>query len=88
MLRLSEDQKKNHTLIACNRYGARYLIAGIGGLVVGQFNVAPGVAVSPLAVAFLVGYAVDVFFAFLEGLLQMFKRGPGPTGAQGTTASK
>jgi hypothetical protein len=31
----------------------------------------------PFALAFLVGYAVDVFFTFLEGLLQMFKRNPG-----------
>src|ERR1043165_1455768 len=34
-------------------------------LVVGQFNVAQGVAISPFAVAFLVGYAVDIFLPFL-----------------------
>jgi hypothetical protein len=27
-----------------------------------------------LAIAFLVGYAVDVFFAFLEGTIQKFTR--------------
>ena len=31
-------------------------------------------SVPPLAIAFLVGYAVDVFFAFLEGLLQAFTK--------------
>jgi hypothetical protein len=51
---------------------ARFLIAGIGGAVVGLFNnfsIAQGPSIPPLAIAFLVGYAVDVFFAFLENLL-------------------
>jgi hypothetical protein len=29
---------------------------------------------SPLAIAFMVGYAVDVFFSFLETLIQTFRR--------------
>jgi hypothetical protein len=82
LLRSYEDQIKNRTLIGGDRHISRFLIAGIGGLVVGLFNVTQGVTISPFAVAFLVGYAVDVFFAFLEGLLQMFKRGPGPPGPQ------
>jgi hypothetical protein len=81
LLRSYEDQIKNRTLSAGDRHVSRFLIAGIGGLVVGLFNVTQGVSISPFAVAFLVGYAVDVFFAFLEGLLQMFKR---PAGAAGT----
>jgi hypothetical protein len=54
---------------------ARFLIAGIGGAVVGLFNNfsitqgPQGPSIPPLAIAFLVGYAVDVFFAFLENLL-------------------
>jgi len=74
LLRLYDDQMRNRTFIPTDKHVARFLIAGIGGLVVGQFNVTPGVAISPFAVAFLVGYAVDLFFAFLDGLLQMFKR--------------
>jgi hypothetical protein len=85
---LYEDQIKNRTFIAGDRHIARYLIAGIGGLVVGQFNVTSGAAISPFAVAFLVGYAADVFFAFLEGLLQMFKRGPGAPGGQSSPANQ
>jgi hypothetical protein len=79
LLRSYEQQSKNRTLVAGEKPIARLLIAGIGGLVVGQFNnVTQGINVTPFAVAFLVGYAVDVFFTFLEGLLQMFiKRGPG-----------
>lgn len=83
LLRLHEDQIKNHTLADGDRHVARFLIAGIGGLVVGQFNnFTQGVTIPPLAIAFLVGYAADLFFNFLETLLQMFKRGPGNTGTQ------
>jgi hypothetical protein len=54
----------------------RFPIAFIGGIVVGLFNftLAQGASISPLAIAFLVGYAVDVFFAFLEGLLKQFTK--------------
>jgi hypothetical protein len=84
LLRSYEEQSKNRTLVAGEKPIARLMIAGIGGLVVGQFNnVAQGITISPFAEAFLVGYAVDVFFAFLEGLLQMFRRSPGNPGAQG-----
>jgi hypothetical protein len=81
LLRSYEQQSKNRTLVTGEKPIARLLIASIGGLVVGQFNdVTQGINITPFAVAFLVGYAVDVFFTFLEGLLQMFiKRGPGNT---------
>jgi hypothetical protein len=83
LLRLYEDQIKTRTLIPADRHTARFLIAGIGGLVVGLFNnVSEGITISPFALAFLVGYAVDVFFAFLEGLLQMFRRNPANPGSQ------
>jgi hypothetical protein len=32
------------------------------------------VSVSPLAIAFLAGYAVDVFFTFLESLIQTLSK--------------
>jgi hypothetical protein len=41
---------------------ARFLIAGIGGAVVGlsnNFTITQGASIPPLAIAFLVGYAVD-----------------------------
>jgi hypothetical protein len=86
LLRLFEEQIKNRTFIA-DGHRARFLIAGIGGLVIGLFtnvNVAQGTSLSPLALAFLVGYAVDVFFSFLEGLLRAFGRAP----ATGTPAAE
>jgi hypothetical protein len=84
LLRLYEDQINSRTFVGGNRHVSRFLIAGIGGVVVGQFNVTQGVTITPFAVAFLVGYAADAFFAFLDGSLQMFKRSPGNPGAQGT----
>jgi len=50
----------------------RFYIAGIGGAVVGIFNDLFGEhpSISPLALAFLVGYATDIFFSFLEGATQ------------------
>jgi hypothetical protein len=76
LLRLFEEQIRKRTFIA-DTHAARFFIAAIGGLVVGlfnNFNVAEGGSLSPLGLAFLVGYAVDVFFSFLEGLLQAFGR--------------
>jgi hypothetical protein len=69
---------------------ARFLIAAIGGGVVGLFNnftIGQGASIPPLAIAFLVGYAVDVFFAFLEGMLQTLTKksasSPSPTPSSG-----
>jgi hypothetical protein len=72
---------------------ARFLIAAIGGAVCGlfnNFNLNEMVSIPPLAIAFLVGYAVDVFFSFLERLLQNFARrsDAAPDAKQGNTASK
>jgi hypothetical protein len=77
LLRTFEDQMSNRTFIPSAANSARFLIAAIGGAVVGLFNnftVTGQASVPPLALAFLVGYAVDVFFAFLEGLLKAFTR--------------
>jgi hypothetical protein len=56
---------------------ARFIIAAIGGAVVGlfsNFTAGQGFKASPLALAFLVGYAVDVFYSFLETLIQSFTK--------------
>ena len=52
---------------------ARFIIAGIGGGVIGSLNnfmVDQGLTLSPLALAFLIGYAADIFFSLLEGTMQ------------------
>ena len=77
LLRSFEQQMSTRTFVPSEANSARFLIAAIGGAVVGLFNnfsITQGASISPLAIAFLVGYAVDVFFAFLDGLLQTFTR--------------
>jgi hypothetical protein len=89
LLRTFEQQMSTRTFTPSVANSARFLIAAIGGGVVGLFNnftITQGASVPPLAIAFLVGYAVDVFFAFLEGLLQAFTKNnsasPPPSGAK------
>jgi hypothetical protein len=84
LLRSFEQDMKNKTFIPSPANSARFLIAGIGGGVVGLFNnftLSQGASIPPLAVAFLVGYAVDVFFSFLESMLQAFTRSRSSVGA-------
>ena len=48
----------------------RFVIAAIAGGVVGLFNnfgTSQAAALSPLAIAFVAGYAVDVFFSLIDG---------------------
>ena len=69
ILRRIENQLRSSTLMG-EAHSARFMTAAIAGAVVGFFNFGQGISVSPLAIAFLAGYAVDVFFTFLEGLIQ------------------
>jgi len=91
LLRNFEQQMTAGTFIPSQANSARFLIAAIGGAVVGLFNnftITQGASIPPLAFAFLVGYAVDVFFSFLEGLMQVFtKYKPAETTPALTTAS-
>jgi hypothetical protein len=82
LIRSFEDQMSRRTFTPSAANSARFLIAGIGGLVVGLFSnltVTPQASLPPLGLAFLIGYAVDVFFTFLEGLIKTFTRSPQTT---------
>lgn len=75
LLRTFEQQTATRTFIPTVANSARFLIAAIGGAVCGlfgNFTFGQAASIPPLAIAFLVGYAVDVFFVFLEGMLQPF----------------
>jgi hypothetical protein len=77
ILRTFERQVSARSYVPSAADSARFVIAAIGGAVVGlftNFTVGQGVKASPLATAFLVGYAVDVFYAFLETLIQSFTK--------------
>jgi hypothetical protein len=56
-------------------HSARYFIAAIAGLVVGLFGslLPKSLSLPPLAVAFLVGYAVEAFFSRLDDLIRKLK---------------
>ena len=73
ILRRLESQLRSRTFIS-ETHSPRFITAGIAGAVVGLFNFGQGVSVSPLAIAFLVGYAVDVFFTFLESVIQTLSK--------------
>jgi len=91
LLRTFEQQMAARTFIPSSVNSARFLIAAIGGAVVGLFNnftITQAASIPPLAIAFLVGYAVEVFFSFLEGLLQVFtKNKSGPSSPQPVRSS-
>jgi hypothetical protein len=77
LLRSFENGIKTKTFTPDRSNSARFVIAAIGGAVVGlfsNFSITQAASIPPLAIAFLVGYAVDVFFSFLEGLLQTFAK--------------
>jgi hypothetical protein len=90
LLRSFEQQVQTRTLRYADGHAARFAIAAIGGFVVGLFNVSivQTATISPLAIAFLVGYAVDVFFSFLQGLIQTFGRSRGDGTPQGASNAK
>jgi flagellar biosynthesis protein FliQ len=63
------------TYLPSHHVFARVVIALIAGLVVGLFNnFTQGITLSPLAIAFIVGYAVEIFFSFLDAFLETLKK--------------
>ncbi len=88
VLRRLESQLRSQTFVK-ETYSPRFITAAIAGAVVGLFNFGQGVSVSPLAIAFLAGYAVDVFFSFLERLIQtLSKAGEKGASDQGASGGK
>jgi hypothetical protein len=75
LLRSFEDQMSTRTFTPSVANSARFVIAAIGGTVIGLFNgFTSEASASPLAMAFLVGYGVEIFFSFLEGLIKSFTK--------------
>ena len=91
LLRTFEQQMSAKAFVPSTADSARFLIAAIGGAVVGlfsNFTIGQAASIPPLAIAFLVGYAVDVFFAFLEGMLQPFTRNANTPSSNASAGSK
>ncbi len=75
LLRSFEDQMSTRTFTPSVANSARFVIAAIGGTVIGLFSgFTSQASASPLAMAFLVGYGVEIFFSFLESLIKSFTR--------------
>lgn len=76
LLRSFSEQVRARTFLPSRTDSARFIIAAIGGGAVGLFNnFTLGESFPPLAIAFLVGYATDIFFSFLDRLQQSFTKG-------------
>ena len=76
LIRTFPLEMNSHIFMPAASRRARIIMAAIGGFAIGLFNnVGLGTesSLSPLALAFVVGYATDIFFSFLEGL-QLFAR--------------
>jgi hypothetical protein len=74
-LRRFGETIRNSTFHPSFADSARLITAIIAGAVAGLFNPARNLAVSPLAIAFLVGYGVEIFFRFLDASLTAFGNG-------------
>jgi len=89
LLRRFESDLKTKVLTVSEAHSSRFISAAIAGAVVGLFNFGQSASVSPLAISFLVGYSVDVFFAFLESMIQTLSRsregGPPVQGPRSTS---
>lgn len=86
LLRSFSEQVKARTFTPSTTDSARFIIAAIGGGAVGLFSsFTPGqvTSLSPLAIAFLVGYATDIFFSFLDGLQPAFTKAKSSQGGSG-----
>jgi hypothetical protein len=74
-LRALSQEAATRTYVPSSAPFARMIIALIAGLVVGLFgNLTQGISLSPLAIAFLVGYGVELFFSLLDAFLETLKK--------------
>jgi hypothetical protein len=68
-----ERKVNERSYVPSSADSARFVTSAIGGAVIGLFSnliLGAGIKVPPLALAFLIGYAVDAFYAFLETVIQ------------------
>src|SRR5216684_6551642 len=77
LLRQFEQQIRTRTCVQSEANSAHFVVAAISGGVVGLFNnftLGQSASIPPLALAFLIGFSVDVFLSFLETLSQSFMK--------------
>jgi hypothetical protein len=88
LLRLFADEMSKNTFSSSSySISARFFVALIGGIIVGLFrDYTSAASLPPLALAFLVGYASDAFFSFLESLTSALQSRTGT--ARGAASAK
>jgi len=72
-----EQQIRTRTYVQSEANSAHFVVAAIAGGVVGLFNnftLGQSASIPPLALAFLIGFSVDVFLSFLETFSQSFMK--------------
>jgi hypothetical protein len=77
LLRIFSGQLTTRTFAPSYSTIARFVIASIAGGIVGLFNnfgTGQLATLSPLAIAFVAGYAADVFFSFIDGAVQVVSK--------------
>lgn len=74
-LRLFVDTLRKRTYHPSFADSARMITAVIGGAIVSLFYPTEGASFSPLAIAFMVGYGVEIFFKFLDALINSLGSG-------------
>jgi hypothetical protein len=89
-LRDFSDRVRRRLYYPSYSQAARLIVASTAGAIISLFNYfSQSIALSPVALAFLVGYGVEAFFAFLDRLLSVFNTGPrADTAAKVDTAAK
>jgi hypothetical protein len=76
-LRNLSDNVTARTIVPSSliRSKVRFRLAILSGVVVGLFtDFSKGISLSPLAVAFLIGYSVEIFFSFLDAIVEAAKK--------------
>jgi hypothetical protein len=72
-IRIFTSEIRTRSFVENRANSARIIAAVVAGSIVSLFNgFTQGAALSPLAVAFLVGYGVEIFYAFLDRLVATF----------------
>jgi len=77
VVRLISDQIKESTFSTTSpiRHLVRVALGGLAGVAIGFGGVANGVSLSPSALAFIAGYAVEPVFATFDSIADKFRRG-------------
>ena len=77
----SQLAERTWTPIRATKLWLRMVLAFVAGFVIGIFaDFSQQITLSPVAAAFIVGYSVEVFFSFIDGVIGRLRTPPQATG--------